>query len=597
MSIPARQLPDGVSAAEWLSEEISSAAREIGADVADIRQLETLVFALAKTTIENRDTHLKIRERTDLDFLIGVSESSPLNVLTGTEKSFSEGKITPLVFDSQNSALYFFRHYKQEVETAEQLISRAKCETVFSENIEAVIAADLPFPLNPEQQNAVRHLLSRRLTIISGGPGTGKTTLLLRALLCLFTQTPDANVILAAPTGKAAGRMKESLRSQICKITGNADAGNLFSSGILKKIGSIEPKTLHRILKTGASPLSRRNSPGLSADCVIVDEASMVDQSMMHRLLCALNPHSRLVLLGDKNQLDSVGAGRVFGAVCTANALASSKIELTESRRFSARGFLGQLARAVVSGDVPAAKSLLADENPHVAETTEASFRFSSKGISQQVIDAALSELFPEKIRNVPEDADPLEMLNLIDSVRLLTPLRNGKWGTERLNARARELFAPAGSTGRAHFHGQPILITQNAPQEGLFNGDVGIILREKSTGALAAYFHGENGNLQRVPVSLLPPHETVYAMSIHKSQGSEFSRLCVIFPPESTHEDFFSRQLLYTAITRFREEENSDSVFRLLFDRETLINAVKRENPLRELLFLHSRQGETLQK
>ena len=482
--------------------------------------------------------------------------------------------------------MYFFRHYKQEVETATRLISRSEKKEDLSKHVEPVIAATLPFPLNSEQQEAVRTLLSRALTIISGGPGTGKTTLLLRALLCLFIRNPDAKVLLAAPTGKAAGRMKESLRSQIRRISETPNAKALFSSGVLRKIERIEPTTLHRMLKTDASLLTRRDSPLLSADYVIVDEASMVDQAMMHRLLCALNPHSSLVLLGDKNQLDSVGAGRVFGAICAEDALASARIELRESRRFSEQGLLGRLARNVVSGETSAAESLLA--NAAAASDSSETFCFSPGELTPQAIDDALSALFPEKIKNTPENAEPNEMLGLIDSVRFLTPLRNGRWGTEQINARARRLFAPAGTSTETHFHGQPILITQNAPRERLFNGDVGIILREKDTGTLTAYFHGENEEIRRLPASLLPPHETAYAMSIHKSQGSEFSRLCVIFPPEGSHEDFFSRQLLYTAITRFREG-GDNSRFHLLFDPRTLLDAIRRENPVRELLFLHA--------
>ncbi|MBQ7331721.1 MAG: exodeoxyribonuclease V subunit alpha, partial [Opitutales bacterium] len=586
MSNPAKQNRCYVPAAEWLSEEIIVAVKNLGVGKDEADHLGALVFSLAKTTAENQFTHLKIQSGADLNFLKNASASPPLCRLTGTEKTFSEGKITPLILDTRNSALYFFRHYKQEVETATRLISRSEKKEDLSKHVEPVIAATLPFPLNSEQQEAVRTLLSRALTIISGGPGTGKTTLLLRALLCLFIRNPDAKVLLAAPTGKAAGRMKESLRSQIRRISETPNAKALFSSGVLRKIERIEPTTLHRMLKTDASLLTRRDSPLLSADYVIVDEASMVDQAMMHRLLCALNPHSSLVLLGDKNQLDSVGAGRVFGAICAEDALASARIELRESRRFSEQGLLGRLARNVVSGETSAAESLLA--NAAAASDSSETFCFSPGELTPQAIDDALSALFPEKIKNTPENAEPNEMLGLIDSVRFLTPLRNGRWGTEQINARARRLFAPAGTSTETHFHGQPILITQNAPRERLFNGDVGIILREKDTGTLTAYFHGENEEIRRLPASLLPPHETAYAMSIHKSQGSEFSRLCVIFPPEGSHEDFFSRQLLYTAITRFREG-GDNSRFHLLFDPRTLLDAIRRENPVRELLFLHA--------
>ena len=341
--------------------------------------------------------------------------------------------------------------------------------------------------------------------------------------------------------------------------------------------------TLHRVLKVGASVLTMPDVPVLNADCVITDESSMVDQFIMHRLLSALRSGARLVLIGDKNQLDSVGAGRVFGAICAARGLSDSRVELTESRRFDVRGLLGRLARGVVDGDVSSVSSVL-DNDFSSEERDHEIYRFMPGEIASDALNAAITEVFPEKLRRVPVDADPEEMLSLLDSARVITPLRRGKFGSDTLNAHACRLFALSGTLSSPHFHGRPVIITRNAPQERLFNGDTGIVLRD-STGTFSAYFRGDDGEIRRIPAALLPEHETAYAMSIHKAQGSEFSRLCVIFPPEGAQPDFFSRQLLYTALTRFRED-GKNSRFRLLFDRMTLLNAVARDNPMRELLF-----------
>ncbi len=579
MNLFSKQNLNGNPAAEWLAEEISAIAQKLGTGESDAKRLESLVFLLAKTTTENRGTHLKIQTREDIDFLNTAVHTDSLKLLTGTEKTFSAGKTTPLVFDTKNLALYFFRHYRQEIEIAEKLISKITPPSALSPLAETLIDSSLPFPLNEGQKHAVRSVLTASLTIISGGPGTGKTTLLLRALLCLFSENPDARIILAAPTGKAAGRMKESLRSQLEQIS--ECGGESVPAEILKKIDALVPATLHRTLKTGESILCMNKVPKLTADHIIIDESSMVDQAMMHRLLCAANPGAKLVFLGDKNQLDSVGTGRVFGAICAAKILSGCLIELTESRRFSAQGVLGRFAESIITGDADAALN----EAEFRRSSGSKSFRFSPEGITTKSLTEAFDALFPNEIKNVSENADPLSMLKLVDSVRILSPLRKGKYGTEHLNSLARSCFAPPGTATHLHFHGQPILITQNAPQEGLFNGDVGIILKNGETGMLSAYFHGEKGEVRRVPASLLPPHETAYAMSIHKSQGSEFSRLCIVFPPEGSNEDFFSRQLLYTAVTRFKEN-SGNAEFHLLFDREALKKAVTRDNPLQELLF-----------
>lgn len=575
-------------AAEWLCAEISALARSAGADSKTCGELGETTRKLARGIGESRETHLRIDAESERSFLRAAAAAFPLNAVAGTPKTFSEGKTTPLVFDEKNSALYFFRHYKQEIQTAEKIIALTDCAAEtrsrgISESAEKILAAEIPFQLNAEQREAVRAILAAPLSVVSGGPGTGKTTLLLRALLCIFSENPDAEVILAAPTGKAAARMKESVRSQADEIAASASARQTFPPSALERARNLVPATLHRILRVGASSLKTLPPPAITADYVIIDESSMLDQALTHRLLRALSRRSRLVLLGDGNQLDSVGAGHVFGALCKAERLRPFRTELTASRRFTESGVLGKLARAVVSGDVPAARKLLR-ETPDDPRSREI-FRFSSEKISARSIDDALRALFPEKLRSVPADADPEETLAQLETARLLTPLRGGEFGAEAINARARALFAGTGNPdARAHYHGQPIIITRNAPQERLFNGDTGVVLREKSAGTLFAYFRNDDGALRRIPAALLPEHETAYAMSIHKAQGSEFSRLCVIFPAAGTRAEFFSRQLLYTAVSRFRESGNAP-YFHLIFDEETLLAAVGRESPLLSLL------------
>ena len=585
MSVSENSSHGNSTAANWLSSEILALARELGVAQESASMLSEIVYRLAEATSEAKETHLKITNPADFDFLKTATEAEPIRRLAGTPARFSAGETTPLIFEAKNSALYFLRHYRQEIRIARELLRRTRSgnATPPTQLLEKIIEVNLPFPLNPEQRNAVRSIISSPLTLVSGGPGTGKTTLLLRALICLYTKNPETRILLAAPTGKAAARMKEAIRDQASIISKAPSFQDSVLQPLLKKAEALEPTTLHRLLKTGASMITTPPPSEIPADYIIIDEASMIDQAIMHRLLASVRTTTRLVFLGDKNQLDSVGAGRVFGALCAAKQLQSARVELTESRRFNENGTLGAFARAIVSGNAPAAEKLLRENEESLPFSPTFSFR--SGAFSAKTLDSILQEIFPEKLRHVPADISPEEILSLIDSSRMLVPLHHGAFGIEKINARARQLFAPPGSATHPHFHGQPILITRSAPRERLVNGDVGVILHDAENASFSAYFRNENGEIRRIPAALLPEHETAYAMTIHKSQGSEFTRLAVIFPEENALREFLSRQLLYTAVTRFREAGN-DAKFILLYDRETLLGAVSRDNPNRELLF-----------
>ena len=592
MSVPAssRFLSAESAAAEWLASEIAALARDFGCAPDVCSRLGGLAGRLAETTAGNRETHLRPLSPEDAEFLRECASAAPASRVVGFESTYFAGEKTPLVFDRENSALYFFRHFRQESLMAADILRLARAEKrgSVSPESEKIIGAPLPFPLNEAQKAAVRAVVDSPLVIVSGGPGTGKTTLLLRALLCVFAENPDAEVLLVAPTGKAAGRMKESVRRQAEEIEKLVRAGaeTPFPPEALKKILSLETSTLHRALRAGSGALTEPPAPALAVDLVVADEASIIDQTMMSRLLRARPPRAKLVLLGDENQLDSVGPGHVFGAFCGADALRSARVGLTESRRFSEKGTLGRFARAVVSGDVSAAETILAENEARPA--ADGKFFCSSMEITSARLDELILELFPEKLRRVPADADPAEMLDLVDSVRVLSPLRGAAlFGSEALNARARALFAPRGTAPGAHYHGRPIVVTKNSARDRLYNGDVGIVLRDPVAGSFSAYFRSEEGAPVRVPVALLPEHETAYAMSVHKSQGSEFARLAVVFPPADDREEFFSRQLLYTAVTRFLENA-ADSRFFLLYDKAALLGAVARRDSSHPLLFSH---------
>jgi len=569
------------SASEWLASEIFELAKENIADAEICQHLASFTRTLAETVSSGESLYLLLDDKA-LDFFEkNCGENRPLTTLVAVAENFSEKTPTPLVFDKSEHALYFFRHYKQERETAEMLGKLANApERGISETAEKIIDESLPFPLNDGQKNAVRAILSRKITIVSGGPGTGKTTLLLRALLCIFSENETAKIVLAAPTGKAAARMKESISDQLATLLELAKKSEcaIFSEEILKKISELEPATLHRVLGARASLVEAFSPKKIDADFIFIDEASMVDQPLAARLFNAISAGTSVVLIGDENQLDAVGPGHVFGALCATEELRRSRVYLTESRRFSESGVLGKLARAVVSGDVDGVSELVAETS------TDKNFIFSPGKFSVKDLDDALIQLFPKKLRDVPADATPEEMLDIVESAKMLTPLRGGEFGTQTLNARAENLFAKWKIANSPHYHGRPIIISRNAVRENLFNGDLGIVLRDGDS--FFAFFR-KNGERtpRRVPVAFLPEHETAYALSIHKAQGSEFSRLAVLFPSATEGlDDFFTRQLLYTAISRFNEK-SAEPRFHLIFNKKTLLEAVARPSPQRSLL------------
>lgn len=554
--------------AVWLGAEIRKFAEDTGFAPENTTRLQKIGIRLAEEVFAKNEICLAV-SFDDIAFLRDISRSeNPILSEDFTAK-------TPLVFDEHTvpakPALYFRKQFVEETFIAQTIRDAAKTEDrILSPELEKIIKAGTEngfgFSLSDEQQNAVRTILKRRFTIISGGPGTGKTTLLLRALICLLMQNGKQRIEIAAPTGKAATRIRESVSSQIVQLDSLAKSSSIFQS-VFETISQITPKTLHRLLGISATNTRPRN---IFADIVIIDEASMISQTLMATLLRALPTSSRLVLLGDKNQLDSVEPGHIFGDFYSAEVLERSRVSLEQSHRFDNRRFIGKLAASVLRGDSESVLAMLTEPNPENCELIPCSVE---NRCSQTK--AILEKMLPIELKNPPHDADPKILLNALGRTRILTPMTEGPFGKNELNTLAQALFAP-NAVGE-HFHGRPILITQNAPEQSLSNGDTGIILRsresETSNFRFVAWFLDECGNVRKIPASSLPPHETAYAMTIHKSQGSEFSRLALFFP-KTTHREFYSRQLLYTAITRFKETD--ESRFALIFDKNAVSDAVR---------------------
>ena len=417
-------------------------------------------------------------------------------------------------------------------------------------------------PRHPEavaqQRQAARNAVSRGLAILSGGPGTGKTYALAR-IVAMLAELHQRNggalaVRIAAPTGKASQRVVESLQGALASLRG---AG--IPEALLDAIPQ-EASTIHRLLGTRYdSPYFRhdRGNP-LAADLVVVDEASMVDLPLMAKLLDALKPECRLLLVGDGNQLASVEPGRVYGDICRAAAadgpLAGCLTTLTESRRFPAESPIGRVSAAIHADAASAWDVLLAEGGAGAAlEVHPSGEALAETGDFADWVEANL--------RSYLEATEPAAALTLAGRFRILCALRGGPYGVEAMNVRVERILARCGlnPAGRFYDH-RLILVTVNTPALGLFNGDVGVVLAERDaagarTGKLLGWFTGRDGAPRSVPVNLLPEHETAFAMTVHKSQGSEFPHLALVLPEEG-ESPVLTRELLYTGLTRVKIED-----------------------------------------
>ena len=381
--------------------------------------------------------------------------------------------------------------------------------------------------------------LGENFRIITGGPGTGKTHSVSTNLVLLFTQDINLRVALAAPTGKAAARMNES----IAKFA--EDSKNRVEEAVFARLTGLKAQTIHRLLGyMSDSVFFKYNEKNrLPYDVVIIDECSMVDGAMMAKLLNAVEDTTMLYLLGDKDQLASVEAGSVFGDLCRAkdSQLLTNKVEVkTKSWRFDDNKGIGKFSREVISGSFNDIASYTEDEQITIDTT------FSSELFNQYAI------LYKEYIIE-PDIKTALQKLN---RVRFLCVIRENNQSVSKVNKQVQyylstqiEGFKPR---LEGFYHNQPVIITQNDYQLGIFNGDVGIIRSDKTTEGevLFAYFECADGETKKIQAGYLNNYETVFAMTIHKSQGSEFDSVVVILP-EKQGEKLLTRELLYTAVTR----------------------------------------------
>lgn len=515
----------------------------------------------------------------------------------------------PLVLDRKKQRVYLSRYWFCQQRLASMMTSRLLAE--FEPLDEGRLAdglrglfPDAASPGSRDQCLAVANAVDRRFSVITGGPGTGKTTTVARllALRLMLQDKPTAErqlrlpldgdagvdaesselkVLLMAPTGKAAQRLNESLRRAAAQLS--------VSRRIRKALQNCVAGTIHRLLGWTSAP-PERGGPfrhnaefPLDADVVLVDEASMVDIALMWRLFDAVRPEAQIILLGDHDQLASVEAGGVLSDLCgdvdqracpparsarlqqrtgldvpapsaDSDALAASVQILRHSHRFEAGSVLGQLAGDIRSGNADA----VIDRLRTAATASDDSVVWISDAASapSQIVRRACDGFrdMLTLLRRTP--GSPADVVRQLSRCRVLCAHREGRWGEVNFNRLIIDRLASDGLIDpvAGSYPGRAVMVTRNDYQLNLFNGDVGVVVTD-SDGSLSVLFEdpAQPDGCRIVPAALVRDPVDCFAMTIHKSQGSEFHRVVVVLPD---HESpVVSRELLYTAVTRVRDE------------------------------------------
>jgi len=482
------------------------------------------------------------------------------------------GDFRPLILDD-NGYLYLHRYWKYEHELATRLLSMVDDSPPLDVELLAQGITRL-FASGRDETNwqrvAALAAVRSRFCVISGGPGTGKTTTVKKIITLVAEQAKGERfrIALAAPTGKAAARLREAL---LAGDNGADNADSPFPG---------EVQTIHRLLGTipGNARFRHNAANPLPYELVLVDEASMVPLPLMAKLVAALPPGARLILLGDRDQLASVEPGAILGEICgnssnssfssdfrtiaatisgdtltskdesaAASPLADSVVILRKSYRFHDTSGIGRLSRLINESSGDEALMLLqggeCDDINYIA------------GTAKETLTARLKPLVVDGYKPFLAAKAPQQALNLLDGFRVLCAIRQGHLGVTGINRQIEEILAAEGliTPSSRWYCGRPVMVTVNDYAMKLFNGDIGICLPDPDKdGEIAVYFPIDAGSVRKVSPLRLPEHETVFAMTVHKSQGSEFETVLLVLP--DGENPVLTRELVYTGITRAKK-------------------------------------------
>jgi exodeoxyribonuclease V alpha subunit len=541
--------------------------------------------------------------------LIFPSLTAWLRVIESAPVVGNPGDCCPLILDG--SRLYLFRYWNYEKKLADVLkgMGKSKVEAFDESHLKDGFERIFPHNINGGeagidwQKIAAFASLKGRLCVISGGPGTGKTFTVAKILALLIEQNQDENlnIVLTAPTGKAAARLQEAIKE--------AKAGLNCSESVKTAIPD-EASTVHRLLRSiPNSPYFRFNEQNpLPADVVVIDEASMVDLALFSKLAQAVSPKSRLILLGDKDQLASVEAGSVLGDICdkgnvhlfspsfigdcrriTGEEIGESSsgadeagisdciVQLNKSYRFSATSGIHAVSQAVNSGNGEQTIDLIRKGNYDDVDWRRLP--------QPDKLPRYLEEWITGRYTGYLKSPDPLEAFELFSRFRILCALREGTYGVHNLNLLVEKIMQTKRLIDRSGrwYPGRPVMITKNDYNLRLFNGDIGITMADHGKEReLRVFFPEMGGSVRSFPPVRLPDHETVYAMTVHKSQGSEFDEVLFVTPDRDTQ--VMTRELIYTAVTRAKERIQvwgEEGIFLSAIQRR-----IQRSSGLREALW-----------
>jgi len=521
--------------------------------------LVSLEIDKGNVCLEITDIH-KLSEELGWQQLPPLQEIYPSLIDSAVIGSAFDNK--PLIFDQQK--LYLNRYYHYENRIAQYLISRPGSLT----GIDTQMCSRIDNLFDQSDARDYQKLAAivsqlNPLCIISGGPGTGKTWTVSKIIALLLMQDSNLNIRLAAPTGKAAARLSDSILTLIPTLG--------LDDVVAQKI-PVQAQTLHRLL--GIHRFTHRPryhlKQKLDCDVLVLDEASMIDQQMMALTCAALTDDCKLILLGDKDQLSSVEAGSVFADLCgelsrsefyqpqqqfcqqywdydipiheNHFALANSVVVLEKSHRFDTESGIGKLAQAVKKGDSVESLRLLRSTADHIALSWH------------QPLEAELSSLLKEKAgpeaRAMMQSASISAAFQCFHRFQVLAAVWRGPFGVDTINRILEEwLKSSQGLEQTDEFYpGKPLMMTANAYQFGIHNGDIGIVWPDENK-VLKIWFEQGKDQYRALSLSQCPEHKTAYAMTVHKSQGSEFDKVLLVLPNMDTA--LLSREMLYTGITR----------------------------------------------
>ena len=545
-----------------------------------------LLLAAALASASTRKGHIcldlsQVAERILLQTADGAETVQCPNLVDWREKLCKSkavgrpGDYRPLILDDR-SRLYLYRYWDYQDKLVRLLKERIVEEPdplptdQLKRRLDGLFAESETSETD-WQKVAAFVAVRKKLAVISGGPGTGKTTTIAEILaLLLEMEETDRRlrIALTAPTGKAAARLQEAIKKAKSRL-------NCAES--LKQAIPEEASTIHRLL--GAMPGSayfRHNEKNLlPVDVVVVDEASMVDLALMSKLVQALSLKARLILLGDKDQLASVEAGAILGDICDTGhshrysqrfteqlktatgyeissgskqdgqaAIADCIVQLQKSYRFETGSGIEVLSRTVNEGDGESAVSLLKGDQHADIDWQRLP--------PPQTLSGLLKDRVVAGFRGYLDCQDPPEVFEMFERIRILCAVREGPFGVTTLNRLVERSLADLKliEPRKTWYAGRPVLIKTNNYNLGLFNGDVGITLPDRdSRDSLRVYFPAADGSFRKFHPLRLPDHETVFAMTVHKSQGSEFNDVLLILPDRDV--PVLTRELIYTAITR----------------------------------------------